>query len=100
MHTYSMKSGDTKPMRARLTYSDGSPVDLTGATVSFYMGTTLVDRPATVVDATDGVVEYPWGAGETNTPGQYPAEFKVTVAGASQRVPSKGTIIVKIDQAV
>lgn len=69
-------------------------VDLTGATgVRFLMkdGTTLkVDQPATVVDAATGLVEYAWGATDTDTPGEYNVEFEVDWGGEKQTFPSVG----------
>lgn len=101
MRVFYCKTGDTKPMEVKLTYSDGTAVDLTDATVTFYMGTTIAGAPATVLDPpTAGVVAYPWSPGETDTPGDFPAEFNVEVLGSHARMPSKGTLLVKIVQAV
>ncbi len=100
MRTFNCKTGDTKPMRVRLTYSDGSPVQLAGATATMYMGTKVLGGPCTVIDETDGVLDYPWRAGETDTAGQYPVEFEVTVGGTKARMPSKGTLTVNITKSV
>lgn len=100
MRTFNCKTGDTKPMRVKLTYSDGSAVDLTGATVTFYMGTTIAGGTCTIVDAPTGEVEYPFISGDTDVAGTYPAEFNVEVGGSHARMPSKGTLQVVITQAV
>jgi len=100
LQTYNMKTGDTKPMRVQLTYSDGTPVNLTGATATFFMGTTIAAGAATVVDGPGGLVEYPWLVGQTAVAGKYPAEFRINIGGATQRVPSRGTLTVVIADAV
>jgi hypothetical protein len=47
--------------------------------------TAKVEEEATVVSATDGTVEYEWGATDTDTAGLYLAEFEVTFAGGIKR---------------
>jgi hypothetical protein len=80
---------------AQLTDSNGTPLDLMGATVTFTMipssnpSTPIIyKQPATVVDSTNGMVEYVWVDGNTNTIGAYKIRFTVTKDG---RVFSKPT---------
>ena len=55
---------------------------LTGATARFRMmdsaQTMVVDRAATIVDET--TLQYDWQASDTQTPGVYWAEFRITTA--------------------
>lgn len=72
----------TPTLDAALISSEGQVVNLQGATVRFHLyalgGQLIFDRPATVVDATDGHVRYAWQAGDTNTPGRHLGKFVVT----------------------
>ena len=74
--TWKMKRGDTAPnLRAQLVRG-GVPVDLTGATVKFcLLGT---KRDCTIINATNGEVEYSWQVGDTESTGTLQAEFEVT----------------------
>lgn len=93
---YSIKANDRLPsIQATLTNSDGSAIDLTDATgVAFLMrliGGTVpkIDAPAVVVNAAFGIVRYDWLAADTDTPGNYHAEWEITWAsGKQQTVPT------------
>jgi hypothetical protein len=71
-----------------LTQADGTPQDLTGATVIGVMrargrpsGSAKVSQAMTIVaPATNGVVQLLWQAGDTDTPGVYDFETRVTLA--------------------
>jgi hypothetical protein len=99
-----MKKGDRRPRyRVALTVG-GTAVDLTGATgVRFIMkstpasGTTKVDAAATVVTAATGIVEYAWGATDTDTAGDYVIEFEVNWSGEKQTFPSTGYFTLTIE---
>lgn len=86
--TIRYKMGDTIP----LTYAieewnidtqGVEPYDLTNKTVTFSMKKTtadtwlIVDQPCSVVSASEGLVEYAWASGETETGGMFKAVFKV-----------------------
>lgn len=101
--TVYMKKGDRLPLlRASLTGADGVALNLTAASVVFRMrprgGSALkVNSSATVVDAVNGVVQYGWGATDTDTEGLYDGEFVVTVGGLVETVPSSGYVLVSVE---
>lgn len=102
---FEIKRNDRRPrFRVALT-ANAAPVDLTGAVaVRFIMkaGTTVkVSRlPMTVVTAASGIVEYVWGATDTDTSGDYNVEVEVDWGGTPaelQTFPSTGYFTVKIN---
>lgn len=83
-----IKQNDTSPsIQAALKDASGTAINLTGASVQFHMedvtGTLKVDAAMTVTDASNGVVQYDWVSGDTNTVGTYYVEFEVTYADSS-----------------
>jgi len=86
-----IKKSDLRPaLRVQCTHGgDNSVVDLTAASVVFYMKTRgatpaiKVNGSACVlIDAANGIVEYRWAGTDTDTVGFYDAEFRVTLPGA------------------
>ena len=89
-----MKRNDTKPfLYATLSlYIDNDTstslekLDLTGASVKFIMRKDNTVTPkieqilseVEIIDAEEGSVMYRWQPGDTDTPGEYLAEFEVT----------------------
>ena len=85
---FSIKQNDTSPaIQATLKDADGNAVNLTGASVQFHMkdqtGTLKVDSAMTIQNATGGIVTYDWQSGDTDTVGNYSAEFEVTYSDSS-----------------
>lgn len=79
---FSLKVGDTAPaLTVTVAYSDGSPVDLTGATATFAVrdATGIVVIPETAATVGTDTLSYAWQAGDTATAGFYRAEFTVTL---------------------
>lgn len=89
-----IKQGDRLPVAtAVLQQPAGTPVNLSGATVAFYMahtnGLASVSGIATISTAALGIVEYHWGASDTAIAGEYMAEFEITFgSGKKQTVPN------------
>ena len=95
-------------LRPRITHavvdSDGDPVDLTTVTAVLFMmndslGVEKVNAAGAVVSpATAGVVEYVWLSGDTDTEGEFHAEFQVAFVSATDQrtVPEDSYIGVTI----
>lgn len=97
-----LKRNDTKkPLKAVLSNESG-PIDLTGCTVRFIMSDTMtkvmkINREALIQDAVNGTVWVVFEDGETDTPGTYKAEFKVTYTDfRKETFPDNGYILVEI----
>lgn len=100
---FTIKAGDTAPaIKATLTDATDVVVNLSGATVRFIMkdkatGTTAVDAAATVTSAVNGLVQYQWQTGDTDTPDSYNAEFEVLFGnGTYETFPNSRYIQVKV----
>lgn len=98
-----MKQNDRLPvLEITIKKTDGAPLDLTGATAKFIMvdsktRTMKVAASVTIKDAANGVIEYAWAEGDTDTPGDYLGEVEITYAdGKMITAPSSGHIPVKI----
>ena len=97
-----IKRGDTRhALKAILKNAQGSPVDLTGCTVTFRMASlwqsVLVDREVDIHDAIAGEVWVVWSPGETDVSGVYRAEFQVVYGdGRRETFPNNGYINIKI----
>lgn len=98
-----IKQNDTSPfITATLKDASNAAVDISGATVQFHMRkvgetTAKVDAAAVVTDADNGAVKYEWSTGDTDTVGQYQAEFEVTyVGGKIETFPNNSYILVQV----
>jgi hypothetical protein len=106
MADFHLKAGDLLPaLTAALKDGNGSPIDLTGATVTFRMrkrGATAltVDAAASVVSAAAGTVRYDWLSGDTDTHGLYDAEFRCELTGGRETVPNDRYITVRIQSVL
>jgi len=103
---FQIRAGDRLPAisatvtdgRPTLTSPQGSPVDLSGASVRFVMvaldsGTLAVDAKATVVDAAAGTVRYDWAEGDTDAAGAYLGEWQITFADGRRLTVPNGDAI-------
>jgi len=99
---FNIKQNDTSPsLQATLKDSSLNPINLTGATVQFHMksidGTLKIDASMTVTDATNGVIQYDWQAGDTDTVGSFYAEFEVTYADDTvETFPNNSNKMIKV----
>ena len=105
--SFNLKRGDTSPaITGTLTYSDGSAVNLTGASVRFVMRSQAGSSPkvsaaATIVSPTAGTVSYSWNTAgqDTNVAGEYDCEWIVTFSGgAVQTFPTNGYVTLSIEE--
>ena len=94
--TFYIKQNDTKPSLFAQLLSNGSAIDLTGATVRFHMESGL-DAPAVITDAATGNVRYDWSVGDTATSGIFRAEFEVTFSdGTIETFPNDGYLFINV----
>lgn len=104
MHTdFEIKSGDRAPTITSQLTDGGGPLNLTGTTVTFQMrsvsgGALAVSAAATIVgDPLNGIVQYEWQVGDTDTPGLYHFEWVVVFAtGEPQSFPTEGFLTLEI----
>lgn len=94
---FRIKRNDTSPaIKRKLLDSDGNVINLTGASVRFYMSD-KVAADATILNAIEGIVSYDWQDGDTDTSGVHNAEFEVVYAdGTKETFPNDSNIIVVI----
>lgn len=100
MATFEIARGDRLPyLRVQFRNDRGYAVNLTGATVVFVAtherSGRIITGPSVVVvdggagiDATDGIVEYRWAAGDTDHGGDYVAKFVADFGGLQMTFPS------------
>lgn len=104
--TVTIKSGDTRTaIKATLKNPSGNPVDLTDATVTFVMlkvsANVLINRPAEIVDAVNGRVNFVFTNGETDILGGVKAEFIVDYPdGSTETFPNSGYISIIFEQTL
>ena len=101
-YSLTLKRGDTLPSVAlHLLDGNGHPMILPpGTAVQFHMGSfgrVKVDAPAVLVDAPTALVQYAWQPGDTDTGGEYQAEFRVTFPGGGVETwPNQSSLLVHI----
>ena len=108
MTDFWIKQNDTFPaLQVTLKDEDGASVNLSGTTVVFNMRDTATEtlkinnQTATVVDALNGVVEYRWATGDTDTVDSYEAEFEVTYgSGGIETFPNTAYIEIEVVEEV
>lgn len=106
MADFTVKQNDTSPtISVVLKGANGSPIDLTGATVVFKMGKSSgllkVNETLVLSSPSSGRVTYDWAEGDTDTSGTYFGEFEVTYYnGKKETFPNTTpfTIAIKEDK--
>ena len=99
---FSIKQNDTSPsLQATLKDAALNPIDLRGAAVRLHMksvdGTLKIDEAMTIVTALEGLVQYDWQTGDTDTVGTYYVEFEVTYTDNSiETFPNNGSKVVSV----
>lgn len=97
-----IKRGDTRhAIRAVLKNTQGTPVNLSGCSVSFYMAPLgrppTISRQVDVHDAEAGEVWVVFAPGETDISGVYRAEFRVAYGdGRKETFPNDGYLSIQI----
>lgn len=103
---FRIKTNDTAPVLvATLTNAAGQKINLESATVRFHMkkygaSSLKVDAVASIVDATEGKVQYEWQGADTDVAGTFYGEFEVTYSDSKiETFPNNGyfTIIIHED---
>jgi hypothetical protein len=104
MLKFTIKRGDTSPALRFALLPDR--VSLAGAVVRFQMrargGATVIDQPAEILSLFEpAIVAHIWAPGETETPGRFEAEFRVTyLDGTVETFPNLGFIEVFVTEDV
>lgn len=101
-----IRQSDTLPaLTSTLTLPTGSPVNLSGAAVSFVMRTLTSNTPvklagtASVVTAASGKVRYSWAAADTASSGLYMGEWHVTLStGKKYTWPNNGYLSISVQE--
>lgn len=100
---FGIKQNDTKEViQITCTDSSGAAVNVTGASISFKMkkpgsSTLKVNAAGAIVTAASGIIKYVWATGDTDTAGEYEAEFQVTFSDSSiQTFPNGGNLSIYI----
>lgn len=108
MADWNVKQGDTSPaITSTLKNTDGSTINLAGATVKFVMRpqsstSPTVNAGATITNTTNPAnVQYTFTATDTATPGQYMATWIVTFADSSvMTFPTDGYLEVVVEENI
>lgn len=92
-----IKRDDLVPAITGYVEDDRGAVNLTQASaVTFSMRASgasaalISGAVASIVNATQGLIAYPWASGQTATVGYFEGEFKLTWPQGPQRVPNPG----------
>ena len=88
-YSFNIKQNDTSPtLSVVIADSDGTAIDLTGASVQFKMravnsSTLKVNASASITNASNGAVSYTFSSSNTDTSGLFQGEFQVTFSGGA-----------------
>lgn len=99
---FTIKQNDTLPfLRAQLIDYEGNPVNLDLCMVYFHMsgyeGNVKVNRPASIIDAVNGIVQVNWKEDDTRSTGTFKCEFEVNMPdGKVISIPNDGYFLISI----
>lgn len=100
-----IKQGATQPALETQLTAAGSPVNLTGKTVTWRMrnqetkGAVAIAGTVSVLDAATGRVRYNFAAADTATMGVFEGEFVVATGGGAPDIfPDEGFTVVRITE--
>ena len=88
-YSFNIKQNDTSPtLSVVIADSDGTAIDLTGASVQFKMravnsSTLKVNASASITNASNGAVSYTFSSCNRDTSGLFQGEFQVTFSGGA-----------------
>ena len=95
--------GATLP-KLQIRLLDGAtPVDVTGATVTFSMddesGTAKITAQAGAIfgPSANGVVEYVWAAADVDTEGRFFGQFSVTIGAVKHLIPNNSAQRLRVE---
>lgn len=105
---FTIKAGDSQPVLTdTLTYSDGTAVDLTGATLAFVMRAQTAASPLTltglaeITGASSGAVSYTFTAADSGGAGNYMANWAVTFPdGSLMTFPTIGYLSIRVEENI
>jgi hypothetical protein len=99
---FTIKQNDTSPS-IQVTLEDSAfvAIPLLGASVKIHMksldGVIKINGAMTIVDADNGIIQYDWQTGDTDTVGIYYVEFQVTYSDSSiETFPNSGNEVVSV----
>jgi hypothetical protein len=100
MSDFITKQGDTRNALEAHLKENGVTIDLTNCTVNFILhddDTVLINRSATITDATNGIVVMNFTESELDNIGEFEGEFKVTFSGGEvETFPNQDYLDIKI----
>lgn len=108
MPDFTIAQNDTSPILTdTLTYTNGLPANLTGATLSLVMRSLASSTPvrltgtAAITEPVGGKVSYTFSAQDTAIVGQFAASWEVVLGGgAKMRWPTVGYISISIEESL
>ena len=102
---FRIKTNDTSPkLVATLQDANGVAINVVGSTARFHMkflgeSTLKIDADAIITDGVNGVIQYSWVAGDTDTAGTCYGEIEITYQdGAVETFPNNNYFVIIIQE--
>lgn len=93
-----LTTGDTAPTLTVTCTTAGAPAALAGATAEMHVRRadgTVINRPAVVASAAEGVVTMEWEPGDLTVPGRYEVETQVTYTNGRVQTFGRSVFVVR-----